>query len=114
MGVPLCRGDGKCAEAIEEIGVAGGVEWQKWRECLLAVEKMGMAWVNRRARRRLGVRRAGWRATITRDVTIGDNSSSRVYCKAFRIGGQRIEGKGLKRVRNSEGRTLIAEREIID
>jgi len=27
--VPPCRGDGNCAEAVEEIGVAGGVGWQK-------------------------------------------------------------------------------------
>jgi len=28
-GTPTPRGDGNCAEAIERIGVGGGVEWQK-------------------------------------------------------------------------------------
>jgi hypothetical protein len=29
---PPPRGDGKCAEAVERIGVGGGVEWQKSAE----------------------------------------------------------------------------------
>jgi len=44
-GTPYAVGDGKCAEAIEGIVVAGEVKVAKGAECLLGVEKRGRNWV---------------------------------------------------------------------
>jgi hypothetical protein len=40
--------------------------------------------------------RSSWDQNPTKDVTMGDNTVSRVYCNAIRIGGQKIEGKEVR------------------
>jgi hypothetical protein len=111
-------GDGNCAQAIEEIGVAGGVRWQKVREYLLAVEKIGSCWVGaepkiggiEEVQRRdddpsfLRASRAGWGQNVTRHVTTSGNALSRVYCNAIRIGAQKIEEKELKILKDQRSR----------
>jgi hypothetical protein len=105
-GHPLPRGDGKCAEAIEGIGVAGGVKWQNVRLKVGRLEglKVRAGHLGVYAEERLfnsrwslsstGLRgarvrmlfgcavpkwegRAVWRAINTRDVTTDVNRLSR-------------------------------------